>query len=144
MFYTQSTSQFGLRTLLFFFRFIYLVLVVLDLPCCTCAFSSCCKQRLFIAVASPVAEHAFQSTGPLAVVYGLRCSKACETFPNQGWKPWPLHWQEGSLPLSHRGKPWTNLSTFQLLSSHMRFMPIGLIRKLLILYLGITRFLALK
>ena len=49
----------------FFFKFIYLFLATLGLHCCVRAFSSCSEQgllfvavhRLFIAVASLVAEH---------------------------------------------------------------------------------------
>ena len=30
---------------------------------------------------------------------------ACGIVPDQGWNPRLLHWQVGSLPLSHRGSP---------------------------------------
>ena len=50
---------------LFIYLFIYLFMAVLDLRCCTWAFSSCCERGLFfvavhgllIAVASLVADH---------------------------------------------------------------------------------------
>ena len=36
----------------------------------------------------------------------LSCSAAGGVFLDQGWKPCLLHWQAGSLPLSHQGSPW--------------------------------------
>ena len=40
-----------------------------------------------------------------AQLLGLSCSKACEIFLDQGSNLYLLHWQEDSLPLSHRGSP---------------------------------------
>ena len=39
------------------------------------------------------------------MIHRLRCSTACEIFPNQGWNSHLLHWQADSLPLSHQGSP---------------------------------------
>ena len=38
-------------------------------------------------------------------MHGLSCSTACGIFLNQGSNPCLLHWQAGSLPLSHLGTP---------------------------------------
>ena len=35
----------------------------------------------------------------------LSCSTTCGILPDQGLNPWLLHWQAGSLPLSHQGSP---------------------------------------
>ena len=59
--------------------------------------------ELLIAVASLVAELGLQSTGSVAVAHGLRGPEACGIFPDQGWNPCLLRWQEDSLPLSHGG-----------------------------------------
>ena len=48
------------------------------------------------AVASLVVARGPQSTGSVGVVHGLRCSKACVIFLDQGWNPRPLHWQTNS------------------------------------------------
>ena len=50
------------------------------------------------------------STGPkhvgsVVVAYGLGCSMACETFPDEGWKPCPLHCKADSQPLDPQGSP---------------------------------------
>ena len=45
------------------------------------------------------------STGLVVVVLSLSCSEACGIFPGQGSNPCLLHWQVGSLPLSHQGSP---------------------------------------
>ena len=37
--------------------------------------------------------------------WGLSCSEACETFPDQESNPCLLHWQANSLSLSHEGSP---------------------------------------
>ena len=46
-----------------------------------------------------------RSTGVRAVARGLCCSSACGIIYDQGSNPSPLHWREGSLPLSHQGSP---------------------------------------
>ena len=95
-------------------------------------FSRCSGQgyslvvcRLLPAVSSLVAKHrlqahrlqqlwhmgsvvvtpGLQSTGSIVVVGGLCCSVACGIFLDQGSNPCLLHWQAGSLPLSHQGSP---------------------------------------
>lgn len=35
----------------------------------------------------------------MVAAHGLRCSKACEIFPDQGLNPYLLHWQVDSSPL---------------------------------------------
>ena len=37
------------------------------------------------------------------MVHGLSFSLACSSIPDQGSNPCLLHWQVGSLPLSHQG-----------------------------------------
>ena len=56
-------------------------------------------------------------TGSVVVVHGLSCSAACAIFPDQGLNPCLLHWQAGSLPLSHQGSPLLVNSLEQLLIS---------------------------
>ena len=57
---------------------------------------------LFIAVASPVAEHELQGARALVVVtHGLSCSTARGIFLDQGSNLHPLHWQADSQPLDH-------------------------------------------
>ena len=53
-----------------------------------------------------VLEHRLNSCAlAQAQLLGLSCSKACEIFLDQGSNLYLLHWQEDSLPLSHRGSP---------------------------------------
>ena len=33
------------------------------------------------------------------------CSTTCGIFPDQGWNPYPLNWQEDFYPLDHQGSP---------------------------------------
>ena len=64
---------------------------------------SCGEQgvcRLLIAVVSLVVHK-----GSVFVAHGLSCSAARGIFPDQGLNPRLLHWQAGSLPLSHQGSP---------------------------------------
>ena len=44
-----------------------------------------------------------QSTSSVVVAHRLSCPAACGIFPDQVLNPWPLHWQEESLPLCHPG-----------------------------------------
>ena len=44
-------------------------------------------------------------TGSVEVAHGLCCSTTCGIFLDQGLNPCLLHWQVGSLPLSHREAP---------------------------------------
>ena len=41
----------------------------------------------------------------VVVVHGLSCSDACGIYPHQESNLCLLHWQIGSLPLSHQGSP---------------------------------------
>ena len=76
-------------------------MVALGLCCFARAFSSCGERGLLfvlvhgllIVVASVVVGH------------GLSCPVACGIFSDQGLNPCPLHWQAGSLPLSHLESP---------------------------------------
>ena len=99
---------------------------VLGLHCCL-GFSLAVVNRgyflvavhgLLIAVASPDAEHRLSgmgasvvgapglwSAGSIVVTHGLSCSTASGIFPDRGLNPCLLHWQVGSLPLSHHGSP---------------------------------------
>ena len=43
------------------------------------------------------------SAGSIVVVHGLRYAMACGIFQDQGSNLCLLHWQVGSLPLSHQG-----------------------------------------
>ena len=43
--------------------------------------------------------------GPAIVAHGPSRSAACESFPDQGSNPCPLHWQADSQPLRHQGSP---------------------------------------
>ena len=106
--------------------FVYLFLAVLDLCCCTWAFSSCRELGLTLQSGSWAAccggfscceawalGHAgFRSCSPLApkhrllvVAHRLHCPVAHGVFPGQGSNPRLLHWQADSLPLSHQGSP---------------------------------------
>ena len=109
---------------------IYLFLAVLGFQSCTgfslVAMSRGCSlavgQGLLTVGASPV-EHALSamwisvaprlsSTDPVIVAHGLRCSTACEIFPDQGSNLCLLHWQPDSLAWSHRGAPRRTLNGF--------------------------------
>ena len=96
-------------------------MAVLDLCCCTWAFSSCGGQGqlfisvhgLLIAVVSLVAEHRlwvsrlqwFQYSGSVIVVNELSYYATCEIFWDQGSNSCPLHWKANSYPLYHQGSP---------------------------------------
>ena len=101
--------------LLFCFLNIYLVLTLLGLCCCMGFFSSysvwasrcggfpCCEVQAlghmgFSSCGSKALEHSLNS-------YRLNCSAACGIFPAQGSNSCLLHWQAGSLLLSHPGSP---------------------------------------
>ena len=104
---------------------------MLGLRCCKGFFSRCGKRgyspvmvyRLLTVVAFAVVGHGLQgaqasvlqhvvstvavpglsSTESIVVVLGVRGSKACGIFPDQGLNLCLLHWQEDSLPLSYQG-----------------------------------------
>ena len=92
---------------------IYLFLAVLSLLLCR-FFSSSSKpwllfvagHRLLIAVASLVAEHGLYSMrASVVLVHRLSCSLAHGIFLDQGQNLCFMHWQAGSLPLSHQDCP---------------------------------------
>ena len=56
-------------------------------------------------VSSVVAAPRLWSTGSIVVVHGLSCSTACGILLDQGWNLCLLHWEVGSLLLSHQGSP---------------------------------------
>ena len=60
------------------------------------------RASVVAAVSSVVAVPGLQSTGSIIVAHRIRCSWACEIFPDQGSSPSLLRWQEDSLPLSHQ------------------------------------------
>ena len=49
--------------------------------------------------------------GSAIVAHGPSRSAACGIFPDQGSNPCPLHWQEDSQPLRHRGSPGSSFFT---------------------------------
>ena len=57
-----------------------------------------------------IAAFRLQSTGSVAVAQGFSYSVECWIFLHQGSNLCLLHWQTGSLPLSHQGTP--NLYNF--------------------------------
>ena len=54
---------------------------------------------------SVVAAPKLWSKGAEVAVHGVSCSIACRISSDQGSNPCLLHWQPGSLPLSHQGGP---------------------------------------
>ena len=123
-----------MSSFLLFFNLINLLLAVLPLRCCLhWAFSSCGKWGLFSScgvqashwwllllqstasrvcgfqqlqhTGSAVAALKLQSMRSVVVAYWLTCPLACGIFRDQESNPRPLHWQAGSLPLSHQGSP---------------------------------------
>ena len=63
------------------------------------------QRGLESARASVVAAPGLSNTGSVVVVNGLSCFLACGILPDQGSNPCLLHWQAGSLPLSHQVSP---------------------------------------
>ena len=55
--------------------------------------------------ASVVAACELRSCDSWALEHGLSCSVACDLLPDQGLNLCLLHWQAGSLPVSHQGSP---------------------------------------
>ena len=98
----------------------FFLMAVLDLCCCSWAFSSCGKWGLLSRCgvrgslpwfsgcrARALALTGFSSCGSglVVVAHGLCCPEVCRIFPDQDSNPRPLHWQVDSLPLSHQGGP---------------------------------------
>ena len=48
---------------------------------------------------------ALRYVGSVVVAQALSRSVTCDIFLDQGLNPCPLHWQAGSLPLSHLESP---------------------------------------
>ena len=103
---------------------IYLILVVLDLPCCL-GFSLFAVSRgyspvtvwgFLVAVTSLVAEQSLGCKDSVVVAHGHSCSMARELFPDQGSKLCLLHWHVDSLPLNHQGNPSSTLLMYPLTS----------------------------
>ena len=106
---------------------------MLGLHCCVQAFSGCSEQGAtlhcdmgashcggffcwgawaFGSWASIVAVCGLLGTGSsefaagsVVTAPGLSYHVACGIFPDQGWNPYPLHWQMDSHPLYHQGSP---------------------------------------
>ena len=68
-----------------------------------CSGFSCCRAWALGTRASVVMAHGLSSCGlralerRLVVAHGLRCSTACEIFPDEGSNPCPLHCQVDSF-----------------------------------------------
>ena len=105
---------------LLFYTFIYfcagsLLLVGFSLVAVTSCVSLVVVCGLLIEMASccgawTVGRMGFSSCSTWALEHrlkdcGLSCSAAYGIFPDQGSSPYLLHWQAGSLPLSHQGNP---------------------------------------
>ena len=64
---------------------------------------------VFVAVSrellSCCGAHALWCVGSVVVAQELSCSVPCDIFLDQGLNPCLLHWQAGSLPLSHLQSP---------------------------------------
>ena len=93
-------------------------MAVMGLHCCTCfslvaasgTFSLVAVHRLLVlqsigsrARTSVVAVPGLKNTGSPVVAQGLTCCNACDIFLDEGLNLCLLHWQTGSLPLSHQG-----------------------------------------
>ena len=64
------------------------------------------RLLLFQSTGSRVLRHQeLQHVGSTDVAYRLSCSMAGGIFSDQGSNPCLLHWQAGSLPMSHQGRP---------------------------------------
>ena len=107
-------------------KFVYLILAVLGLLCCTgsslvavsgdysllfdmlashCGGLSCCRAQAlglpgFQWLQLVGSEHRLSSCGTLA-----QLCQSSGIFPDQGLNPCLLNWQADSLPLSHQGSP---------------------------------------
>ena len=64
-----------------------------------------CKGFSYAGHGSVVVAPWRWSTGSIAVVRWLSCSRACGISPDQGSNPCLLPWQLDSLPPSHQGSP---------------------------------------
>ena len=92
---------------------------MLGLHCCAGFFSSCgeslvvtflvSEHRLKGVLASVTGAPGRWSAGSVVVAHGLSCPVACGIFLDQRLNLRLLHWQVGSLLLSHQGSPVTHL-----------------------------------
>ena len=95
---------------LLFYTFIYLFMYFCAGSLLLSRFSLVVVCGLLIEVASCCGAWTIGRTGvssctTWALEHRLDCSAAYGTFPDQGASPCLLHWQAGSLPLSHQGSP---------------------------------------
>ena len=109
-----------------FLKIVYLFLAMLHLHCHKGFFSSCSESGLLssfgalashcraqtldmqasVAAARGLSSYGSQgSTGSIVVAHEFGRSMACGIFLHQGLDSCLLHWQVGSLPLSHQGRP---------------------------------------
>ena len=65
-------------------------------------YSLAAVRELLITAAFLVVEHGLYSPGSVAVAQGFSYSEAGGIFQDQESNPHFLHWQTGSLPLSHQ------------------------------------------
>ena len=66
-----------------------------------------------------------QAQAQVVVAHGLTYSRACGTFQDQGFNPCLLHWQAGSLPVSHQGSPTVGIFIPQKLAKFCRIRTVG-------------------
>ena len=112
----SAFSGFNWAFLKSIFICLHLFLTLLGLCCCV-GFSLGAASRghtldaacrLLFVVASLVWEHGLWDTwASVVVASGLSCLVVCGISPDGGLNPCILHWQVGSLPLSHHGSPLT-------------------------------------
>lgn len=114
----------SLFILYLFYKFIYLLMVVLGLHCCMQAFCSCSKPgllfvampELLIAVASFVIKHRLQRMwASVLVLHRLHSSMACGRSQEQGSNPYPLHRQAILTWFLTTGPPGRSLPFFSIL-----------------------------
>ena len=93
---------------------------MLGLHCCTWAFSflesgsysSYTAWASHCGCFSSWGAWAPGHVGSVLVAHRLSSSTACGSFLDQGWNPYPLHWQSDSSPLSYQGSPSDPFSFF--------------------------------
>ena len=66
-----------------------------------------------------IAEHCLQGMDSVVVALGLSCSTICGVLKDQELNPCLLHWQEDSLPPSHRES--SKLKFFRMFSVNHQF-----------------------
>ena len=89
-----------------FLIFIYVFLSVLGLHFWVAFFSRCAKRGpLWLQRVGSSLPWLLLSRSMGSRVHGLGCSAACGIVPDEGSNPRLLHWEAGSLLLSHQGSP---------------------------------------